>query len=596
MSEETTIRTRRTRGLAPLLRSPNRWRPGLFLTINLLGFITVNAFWSYLATGQWVSFSLSDYHRQAATPLGHSLLHPVSVLQEPWMILVHALVLGTVIFVPLVVSVLYSAVFSILFVAAVAVFGQAPGMALALALGSTLASRTRLRSDVPILAVLLGLIPAFLYAHLFGFSGWQLQGVLPLQKWVLNTPLIGAFVAAALAAGAVLWLGKLTRYRPGVVWPVLTITLATPMVVFFTAVGPAKLRYALLVDPLVGGDVLMQSVPLETWIRQQETLGRDPSRHSDQTLDVAIADDLVQRRVHFRNQAESYLQQHPDSPWAPDVLWVLARSQSLQVDRRARQVGLLKYDATWPVDASANTWQRLIENHPASPQAALARRWLAELALREGDLARADDLAHQAVRSLEQAVAELRARQAPAEEILQAMPTMPSATYYEQALFTARRIVWLIERNDALTNAPAAEALRAWYRLNPQAPGYESQLRRIADLYAQTHLGDNLRLAIILLTDDQYDRAELLIDFVEAFRYSRAQLTDAAVPAHYELGRLAQNKAHRPAIALVEDLKSPQWYFTKVMDAPNEPPNPWRPRAQARLNWIKGATQPEDMP
>lgn len=596
MTDEATKRTRRTRGLAPLLRSPNRWRPGLFLTINLLGFIAVNAFWSYLATGQWISFSLSDYHRQAATPLGHSMLHPVSVLQEPWMILVHSLVLGTVIFVPLVVSVLYSAVFSILFVVVVAVFGQAPGMALALALGCTLASRTRLRSDMPILAVLLGLMPALLYAYLFGFSGSQLQGVLPLQQWVLSTPLIGAFVAAALAAGAVLWLGKLTRYRPGVVWPVLTITLATPMVVFFTAVGQAKLRYALFADPLAGGDVLVPSVTLETWIRQQESLGRDPSRHSEQTLDVAIADDLAQRRVQLRNQAEQFLQQHPDSPFAPDVLWVLARSQSLQIDRSARMEDTLKYDADWPLDASTATWQRLLDEHPTRPQAALARRWLAELALREGDLARADELAHQAVRALEQAVADLRALATPAKEILQPMPTMPSATYYNQALFAARRIVWLIERNDALTNAPAAEALRAWYRVNPQSPGYGAQLRRLADLYAETHLGDNLRLAVIMLTEDEYDRAELLLEFVEAFRYSRTQLTDAAVPAHYELGRLTQNKAHRPAISLVEGIRSPQWYFTKVMDAPNDPPNPWRPLAQARLSWIRSATQPGDTP
>jgi len=230
------------KGSAPLLRPTNRWRMGVFLLINLLGFVLVNAFWLYLSTGKWVDFSPAGYHRGLAIPIGEMLIHPLNVFTHPWMILVLGLLLAVVVFVPIIVAVLYRLLVAAAFVGIIAVFGHAPVLAAAVGIGCLLAARTSLRSDMPFLATLLGLLPVAVYLYLFAFLGTD-AAVLASQRLVLSLPFLVGGVAAILSAAVVLALARVTGFRPGVVWPVLAVLLAAPAAMFYTRIGVDELQY-----------------------------------------------------------------------------------------------------------------------------------------------------------------------------------------------------------------------------------------------------------------------------------------------------------------------------------------------------------------
>ena len=125
----------------------------MFLVVNLAAFAVVSAFWQYLSTGRWVDFSPSAYRHDLATGAGQMLLEPLSVFRYPWMMLASGLLLATLLVVPVMVSVLYRLPLAGLFVLVLAGVGHAPVLALTVALGCVLATRTTLRSDMPFLAV-----------------------------------------------------------------------------------------------------------------------------------------------------------------------------------------------------------------------------------------------------------------------------------------------------------------------------------------------------------------------------------------------------------------------------------------------------------
>ena len=155
MAEQTPLFDHH-RGAEPLLWRTGTFRGHFFVAANLIGFVAANAFLHYLATGRWLDFSADSYRRAIITPLSEMFLHPLSVFEHPWMIVVTGLLLAAVAFVPIVVAVLYRLWVVWLFVAAIAVVGHAPLLAACLGVGCVMAAITRLRSDLPFMALLVG--------------------------------------------------------------------------------------------------------------------------------------------------------------------------------------------------------------------------------------------------------------------------------------------------------------------------------------------------------------------------------------------------------------------------------------------------------
>lgn len=584
------------RGARPLLRRTRPLRTGLFLFINLAGFVVVNAFWRYLATGTWARFDLASYRQDPVLTLGEMLLHPLSILSHPWMILVWGLVLAVVLFVPLIVAVLYRLVFAAVFVVVIAAVGHSPVLALVVALGCVLAAYTPLRSDLPFLAVLLGMAPVAAFLPAIALLGLDEASVLPVQRWLLTMPVLISLVLVAISAAVVLSLARVTGFRPGVIWPVLAVLLAPPMAIFHLQIGADELAYALIVNPskqadrLAPGDAIFQPVSLNQWIDHNDIVVR-----SERAVWNLLEDDLERRRRSLMDQCDEFLTSHPESSRKPVVLWIKAQAASLQIDENALDAErrLVRFSALHPLPASQPHWQRLIDEHPGTSHATLAR-WrigvltlgkavdaedpVAAVAAAEEHLRRAGD----GFRSLFPRGLPLQWTE-PHNGLFVPPPSKPSQRYYAEALLAVERLRWLMEQNNALQQPRPAKALAEYVSLNPHRRDYTERLKALAGRYEDTPLGDNLKLVVARQIRDTYRRAEMLIWLAEG------KPTDAAIEANYLLGMIALRTAEAPEMVLMPELKNPREYFRLVLAGP---PSPYRRLAEDRMRWLDATRRP----
>jgi hypothetical protein len=572
------------RGRAPLLGPTGRLRTSLFVALNLAGFAVANSLWHYLGTGRWVELSLAACRRDLASPLGESFLQPLSVFSHPWMILVNGLLLGAIIFVPVVVAVLYRMAMVAVFVAVAALLGHAPVLAVALAAGCFLAGRTHLRSDKPFLAALLGLAPITAYLYLFGFLGMDSTLALPMQRVVLYAPLVVALVAAVGAVALVLLLAKLTRYRPDVVWPVITAMLVAPLVIFLRQVGADELKYSLITGELAGANSLLESVTLDTWRREHHAEGLAPG-----ALRTRLTDDLRQRQNELMDRCRRFLKDHGNSPRAPAILWLCGQAASLALDEQSLEYGAwergeVRYSAAYGMELSHPQWKALTGQFDQAPQAALAHWRLGDLALRSMDVDDAAIHLQTARARLQQLVLGLQPSAGSGMQVFSPAESIPGGLYYEEALRNAQRLLWLVRSNNARGDKASAEALAALLRLNPYQAGYYQKLCHLAGQYENTAMGDNLKLAVAMATPNLYERAEMLIPLADD------RQADSSVEANYELGQLARRTGQAPALPLIQQLLKPQEYFERVVQAA---PNPFQESAAWHLVQLQTATQPD---
>ena len=583
------------RGLAPLLRPSSRLRMNVFLGINLAGFAVVNAFWQYLASGRWVNLSLGAFQEDLRTPLGEIFLQPLSIFTHPWMLPVTGLLLAVVIFVPIIVAVLHRLIIAAAFVAIVAVLGHTVVLAMAIAVGCILAARTPLRSDMPFLAATLGLVPVALYLYLFGLAGVDSAVSQPLQRWVLRVPFLIAVVSGVLGSAAVVGLARLTGYRPGVVWPVLAVLLATPLTMFYVKIGADELDYSLIVSRLAPGDAVLESASLEAWqARYAPGLNR-------QKLPGRVEHELKHRKGLLVESCDRFLQRHPRSERTAAVLWIKAQCLSVQYDAGAFEMGLVKFTADYPLPESEPVWQELSSRHKGTAQAALADWRLAELALRRAyepgvspaESQRRVKEAHDRLAAAEQHLATLPEAGAeqreiePSTSVFSEAQSVPTRSYYADALFAVRRLRWLMEESRALEDANSAEALSALLAVNPHQPDFYGRLGALLSdpvkAREQTEMGDVLKLEVAKATLDRRERAAM-------FRALADGLTGAAIEANYELGILLRQES---ALQAEAKYKAPEEYFKAVRDARK---NPWTSLAEEMLARLAATTKPKDRP
>ena len=565
------------------LRRYWRWYGWVFLAVILVGFAVVNAFWGFLATGRWMNFSVGAYRSALTTPVGKMLQYPLDVFTHPWMIAVTGLLLGLVIVVPLVVAVLNRLLVAAVFILVVAVLGQAPVLALVIALGVMLAGRTSLRFEAPFLAILLGLAPVVLYLLAAAYAGEDSAALLPLQRWVRNVPFLIAIVSGVLVSAGVVGLGHVTGYRPFVVWPVLTLLLVVPIWIFYDRIGEDELSYALIVSDLAPGDAVFRPARLQRWRSRPDAKGLNP-----RTLRIRIEDDLRSRRDKLAGSCEVFVRQYPHSARAAAVLWIRAQCCSLRLDRRALTAGQVSYTAKYPLPGSAEAWRRVRSRFRASPQAALAQWRLASLALRKQQMQVADDLLHSAAEMLGDYVTgpDWRRSSDWTANTFGRADSVPGDEYYAEALFEIERQLWLIEQNDLLNDQAAARAMADYMSIDPNRADYAEQLMALLDdperKYEKTKMGDNLKLAVARANPNVFERAAMLVSLA-------GELTDAAIEANYELGRLVMSE---PVLRLEGAIESSASYFKRVKQAP---PNPYAKLAGtklARLDAAKTDTKP----
>jgi len=591
------------RGSDPLLRPTARGRTVAMLGMNLVLFVASCSFlWQYLATGHWLDPSAEAYVAGMNTPLSGILVHPLSIFAHPWMILVNSLLLALMFFVPLVIAVMYHEIVALGFVLVVAAVGRAPALALLQAVGCVLAARTRLRSDSPFLAVLLGMSPLLAYMLIFALTVGESARV-PLQKWMLYSVVGSAMLLGVLAAAGELGLVKVLRYKPGALCPVMIVTLTAAAVVFRVRVGPDELAYALLtaeLDRPGEPDRLFESVSLEKWQEAHgaERLGRDE-------LKGRLRRELDRRKADLIDRCDRFLAAHGDSDRAPGVLWIKAQLQSLALDEAdyedaydavnftnapgipKRRAVLISHCAEFVEPASEKTWRRLLKNHPGSSHATLAAWRLGVLALRRQDVAAAEKLLSAAktrLLALRKKTAALPQR-GRSERVFVPVASVPhgNADYYEEALGDIERLLWLMRENHVKDDPPSAEALGEYLKISRRDPHRLEHLAVLAGRYEGTHMGDNLKLAEALMTTDTLTKARKLIKLAED------KVSDAGIEANYKLAYLRMGTGSASALPLMVKLKKPREYFNIVASARD---NPWGRIARERLAQLHAQSKP----
>lgn len=601
------------KGPGPLLRPTGRTRTAIFLGVNLLGYAFANMFLNYLATGQWITWRVEQLAESMGRPLGYTLIQPLSIFTHPWLMLVFGLLLAVVVIVPLLVACLYHSRACVAFLVCVPLLGAAPLLTLAIGAGCVLVAVTALRRKAPMLSILLGLAPVAVYLY-FACTRWPLL-MQDMQRLLLYVPFAIAVLAAVAFAAVVLLIAKLIGYRPGAVWPVMAVLLASPAWLFFDKIGRDELQFALIHHQISAPDGLLEELPLEEWLEQarpdlrgaselrQVLLGAGELSQSPEAFDQArqiVQTELDRRKRRVVARCDRFLRRWPESDRVAGVLWVRGMAIDTQLSVRALQQSMVRFTDDAPAQGaddarrSAENWRRLAERFPADPRAGIADYRLALLELRPDPLAEAAPTT--------QADAQLLDRIARAETLLQSAEalladssrpddpagmtdapvgllgremTVPAPDAFYEALRRVRELRWLMRVNHVAASAENAEAFMHLVALDDELfthAGYVRRLRQLRTEYAETTLRDNLALAEAMSYTDLVYRTRALLALEDV------PGADASIAANYELGKLA---ARAWPSLYDEGLQQPEVYFRRVAEVAID--NPWKPESAEQL-------------
>ena len=552
----------------PLLRPTSPARAAAFLCVNLLAYAFANAFVHYVSSGHWVSTTAADYRASIGRPLGAMLLEPLNVLTHPWMILVAGLLLSVVIVVPLLVACLHHSRFCTLFLLCVMILAHAPVLALVLAAGCVLVAATPLRRRNPSLSLLLGLAPVAVYLY---FSADQSPvALLPMQRLVLRLPFLVAALGAVVAGGMVLLIAHWTRYRPGVIWPVVAVLLAAPAWLFYRNVGADELAFAVLARRLAppAGAFVDRPVP---------QAHRRPDRPPPQAEIAAVYQTLQRRKDRLVAACDRFAARYPSSSRLSAVLWIKGIALDTQISSRALDAGFVQHYDHFPLAASRATWTRLAEDFPADPRAAIACLRLARVQMRDGRLAEAQEMLEQAAGPVAGVYAVEPAGKSGSwrSEMFAADPGPPAREYMQDVAHEVEKLQWLLRVNHVLTDAASAEAFVAYVSLDPRRyrrHQFRAKVLDLAERFAETDLADNLHLLKAMDMADPFDRAQDLKALEDESKH------DASIEANFQLGRLAMQVESTPGLGRL--IERPEVYFKRVHDAVE---NPWQRLADMEL-------------
>jgi hypothetical protein len=343
-------------------------------------------------------------------------------------------------------------------------------------------------------------------------------------------------------------------------------------------VGNDELQFALLLQMTPSGwllptDALFADQPVAD-LRQTGGAGL-----TDEMLRQRADDDLQRHREQLLLACTAFVERFEMSPRAPEALWIQAQAYSLRSDPAALEAGWVRSTARRVSLDAEPTWRVLVKRYENSPQAAVGRLQLAELALRQRDVGTAHEwlLAAQTVLAETASPVAERSGRPEGPSVFPDPVSYPSHSYYVACLDRIGYLLWLIDHNDVLARRDSAEALAAWARVNPADDNAAVQYIQLAETFRDSELADNLHLAAALTSSDLFSRAEMLLTLTEA-----DPLADAGIEACFELGRLVMDT---DPTRLPVSCQSAEVYFRRVIDMA---PNPWQSRAAERLVQLTG--------
>jgi hypothetical protein len=446
--------------------------------------------------------------------------------------------------------------------------------------------------------------------YLYFFGGRSEQVLMPKQQMLLYLPFVGAVAGAILIGAVVLFISRLTKFRPGVLWPMLLVLVAAPMWLFHARVGWGELHYAVLAGDMGPGDAIFRGFVAADLRPAVPAGGGDLNAMKpagDLNLLQAARTDLVAKRAELVRRCDDFLWRYPSHSRAPAVMWIRAAAMEVVVDAAALNVGMVKYAPAGPTEDSRHAWEQLAAAYPSSPQGMVARYRLAIQLLRERNAADGYRQLASTRAALDVYCAGAYKAEASTASVFGLRPGLPGLEYYRKVLGESVELLWLLWSNGFPRDSSPEDirALAEYMRLGPFSRPKSQDVRSAAAGFEQTCLGDDFRLLAAMAEDGEEEQAGKLAALAEG-------KGNAAVAANYELGKLLQRL--EPARAGKLKLRSAREYLVAAVvvaqdlrsAGPREtepPPCPYLPLAQADLDLLDRkagqpttATQPATRP
>ncbi len=539
-----------------------RVRAIFFLFINFALFCGLCVFTHWLHVGRPFDFSADSYLRPLRFwgPQTQSLydfvLYPISVDQSPIYGAVGGLLVASSVAIPIGVAILYRFPCSLPFCLAVLVFAHMPWMGLTLVGSCILASVKPFRMSFRFGSALAGLLPVLLYLYLAtrGSTETLAASISPERKLLLTYPWLLAILAACVMLALIIIVARLVKFRPGAVAPLMAAMFATPAILFHQYVGVDELAYRVLemdygprakrFEPIQDANEFI----LDFLKRQSERRAgqgwvlealstQHPEAHIaavKRRIAVRLLLEVMRDRQRAYDACKSFIADHPNSRFVPNILYIQARALDTRLDdlRFGGPTTQRELYTDYPHAQSESIWVTLLTQYPNSPLSVAARLRVAQLRLRAGDAAGA-----LAVLSPPSSPSVVTTETQPAKRPL-LRPRAPESSLDfepEPYVFEAQRLRELIVHNgpDPKYGTRPLQELAA---LDPHREGYHDQLARLASLYPDSLLYDNLVVRWASVQADREIRVAQLRACLERFPEFPDQ--DALPEAMFQLADL----------------------------------------------------------
>ena len=539
-------------------------------------------FWSKIVTGSFWSFHIQNLTDSKFWRLGQLITTGVSIFEYPWQILVLGLLMGILAVVPVLISQLMSFRYSVPFIIAVFFLADLPGFAICLLVSCFAAACRPLRFRSRFIAIALCATPQLFYWGYFGGA----KGVEPIEWGFSFAPWICAWIDGLVIAGLVLGIGHFTRYRPGLIWIITTITLITSVALFEARIGFDELDYQLYVaknnpeninefrdhnitelldrimnnpstrqymdDASYPNDPIARRAKLKNEIQEQLSCNRWPG-----WINVPQELEFQEKREWLLKQYDLFISKRPYSNRMPIALYYKAMLSEYSPDMNILgREEILHFYSDYPHDKISQIWWNLYRDFGSSPESLEARWRIAKQQAGRSMFEQAEEILEGGKILAETKRTELLGVEQPSTDKLLGLFHPPVDTTitipkFNELLRKLNYLSILISTENRTDEPNSMERLAKFVMLNPHSPEYADQLD---ELYRQTKDGDRLRDNILVartkLISDEMLRLDKFRQINEQY-----QNTDGGMTALYELGLLSRRRWSQQDDSSVEQKK-----------------------------------------
>ena len=554
-----------------------------FWSLSLLVYIGTVFFWSKLITGDLICFAKNWSNPEVLWGLSEHIKSPINIFNYPEHIFILGGLMGILAVAPVLVSQLMSLKHSLPFVICSAVLGMPVAFSLTLLISCFAAASRPFRFRSRIIAIALCITPQAVYWSVFG----SIENVDPIKTGLAYSPWLFAWFCCLFIAGAVLAVGHLTRYRPGLVFLFTLISLVTSITVFQYTIGLAELDYQLYIagnDPgkseefyeqdisnqidVMVNQILTDGTPFGFYPTDKNSLRKRLIRDIQNELrwDRWLRGFERDEKFNYQKKRNDLLEQYtnfinpPKKWWMPQIVhdWLISNKQrqerlpialyykgilsDMEPDiMLVEQKEILRFKSKSPHRGSLQIWVRIYKDFGDSPESIEARWRIANSLAGEGQFERAEELCNISLNMIEKQLIVSPSQIAETGKIFAVFKKPPKtvmdAAKLDDLKFRINELKSIINVENHKNDPEDTEILAKFIMLNPNEVDYLNKLDDLEkNLSHDSPLIDNVLLAKALMLKDTAEQSKELKNIADSYPKS-----DGGIDAMYELAVLRVN-------------------------------------------------------